>query len=87
MRVTVPVTVWPSYGTLALWWLLAYLGILGARWQEALARSDSALDIVPKVRSDSAYVLELLLLGIVLLIPLRVIGWLVTLGDPGDGSS
>jgi hypothetical protein len=33
IRVTIPVTIWPSVWTLVLWWLLAYFSIVGARWQ------------------------------------------------------
>lgn len=88
VRVTIPVTVWPSFGTLLVWWLLATAAILGARWQEVIARGNSPLtDAVSRVRGDFVFALELLLLGALVLVPLRVVGWLTTLGDPGDGTS
>ena len=85
-RMSIPVTVWPSVSTLLLWWLIAYLSILGTRWQSTLASSDSAFAIFPKLRADLPYLVELLLLGVLVIIPLRIIGWLLTLSDPGDGS-
>lgn len=85
-RMTVPITVWPSVSTLVLWWVVAILGVLGTRWQSALATSDSPFTILTKVRDDASYLLELLVLGVLVVIPLRIIGWLLTLADPGDAN-
>ena len=41
-RVTIPVTVWPSVWTLVLWWVVAYLGIVGARWSARVMRGESS---------------------------------------------
>lgn len=84
-RITIPVTVWPSSSTLALWWLVAYLGIVGVRWQGTVAHGNSAFAVFAKIRGDISYLGELLLLGVVVAVLLRVLGWIVTLAAPGDG--
>jgi hypothetical protein len=83
-RMTIPVTVWPSGWTLAMWWLVAVASVVGLRWQSALARSDSALEIIPKIRSDSRFLGELLLLGVATLLFIRLLGWLVVLAEPRE---
>ncbi|HEX4608025.1 MAG TPA: hypothetical protein VH092_07460 [Urbifossiella sp.] len=82
-RLTIPVTIWPSAWTLVLWWVAAYVGIVGARWQHALAHSASVWDVFPQFGEDLPYLLELLLLGALVLAPLRALGWALTLTDPG----
>jgi hypothetical protein len=86
-RITIPVTVRPSYSTLVLWWLLAFLGIVGLRWQTTVANGASYPDILDAMRGDVPYLLGLLALGFLTLIPLLVmIGWVVTAAELGEGS-
>lgn len=80
-RVTVPVTVWPSVRTLVGWWAVVALAVVGVRWKEVLARSSSVWDIVPHVRTDATFLVELLALGVLVVLPLRLIGWLLVLSE------
>ena len=61
--------------------------ILGARWRNTLVGSDSAWDVFPKIRGDFPFGVELLLLGVLVIGVIRVLGWLITVGEPGDGGS
>ena len=83
-RITVPVIVWPSVGTLALWWLGIYIAIVAARWKDTVAHSSSVRDVVPQVWNDVPFLVELLLFGGFVLIPLRVLGYLISTGGSGD---
>jgi hypothetical protein len=83
-RITIPVIVWPAYSTLVLWWLLAFLSIVGVRWQKIVADRNSYEDIFKALWGDLPYSLGLLALGFLILIPLRAIGWLVSLAESGE---
>jgi hypothetical protein len=85
-RVTIPVTVWPSRWGYVLWWLLAFLGLLGVRWQATVASSRSVQDIASTVWGDLPYVVGLLALGFLILIPLWALWWLLLMTQPGDGA-
>jgi hypothetical protein len=85
-RITIPVTVWPSRWGYVLWWVLAFLGLLGARWQSAVASSRPVRDIASAVWGDLPYVVGLLTLGFLILIPFWVLGWLLMVAEPGDGA-
>jgi hypothetical protein len=84
-RVTIPVTVWPSAWTLVLWWLLAYFSIVTARWQGVVANSGSVWDVFPQLWGDLPFLVELLLLGFVVVVPLRLLGSLISMAEPGNG--
>jgi hypothetical protein len=81
-RITFPVTVWPAHSTLLLWWLLAFLSIVGLRWQRTVAYGDSFTSILKAMWVDLPFLLGLLALGFLIVIPLRLIGWLVSLAEP-----
>jgi hypothetical protein len=83
-RITIPVTVWPSVGTLALWWLGVYIAIVAARWRDTVAQSQSVRDVIPQVWNDMPFLLELLAFGALVLVPLRLIGALISMADPAD---
>jgi hypothetical protein len=83
-RITIPVIVLPAYSTLVLWWLLAFLGIVGVRWQRLVADRNSYVDVFKALWDDLPYSLGLLALGFLILIPLRAIGWLVSLAEFGE---
>jgi hypothetical protein len=83
-RITIPVTVWPAYSTLILWWLLAFLGIVGLRWQKIAADRNSYEDIFEALWRDLPFSLGLLALGFLIVIPLRIVGWVVSLAEPGQ---
>lgn len=85
-RITIPVTIWPSVWTLVLWWLLAYFSIVGVRFQSSIANSSSPWEIISTVRGDLGYLAGLLLMGFFVLVPLRALGWFLTLVEPSDGS-
>jgi hypothetical protein len=80
-RVTIPVTVWPSYSVYAVWWLLAFLSIVGLRWRRIVADSDSFPEILQALGNDFPHLLGLLGLSSIIVIPLRFIGWLVSLTE------
>jgi hypothetical protein len=82
-RLTIPVTIWPSVGTLVLWWVAAYMGIVGLRWRDTLAHGHSVWDVFPQIEADLPYLSGLLILGVIVLVPLRLVGWAMTIGDPG----
>lgn len=87
-RITIPVAIWPAVGTLAMWWILAYLSIVGLRWQNSIAKSSSPWDIFPTVQSDLGYLLDLTLLGVLMVLALRIAGWFWVMFEPtgsGDG--
>ncbi len=84
LRVTIPVTVWPSLLTMMLWWLLASLSIVGVRWQSMVAHSRSPWDVFPQVWSDVPFLLGLLALGVVVVVLLRVVGSVATLVNVND---
>jgi hypothetical protein len=83
-RITIPVTVWPSHSTLVLWWMLTFLGIVGLRWQKIVAEGQSFAGILSALWRDLPHLLVLLVLGFPVLIPLRLIGWVITLAEPGE---
>jgi hypothetical protein len=85
-RITIPVTVSPAYSTLVLWWVLAFLSIVGVRWQRTVANSNSFTDIRSAMWGDLPYLLALLIIGFLVLIPIRLIGWLISLAEPGPSS-
>ena len=78
-RITIPVTVWPAYSTLVLWWLLAFLGVVGVRWQRIIADGKSYEAIFNALWNDLPFSLGLLALGFLILVPLRLIGWIASL--------
>lgn len=82
-RLTIPVVIWPSVWTLLVWWTAAFLGIVWSRWQHTLAHGSSLRDVFPQLLEDAPYLFGLLSLGALVLVPLRLAGWLMTLGDPG----
>ncbi len=84
-RLVIPVTIWPSVGTLMTWWVVAYPGIVGLRWRDTLAQGHSVWDVFPQIGADLPYPSGLLILGVIVLVPLRLIGLLMTVGDPGGG--
>jgi hypothetical protein len=84
-RVTIPVTVWPSAWTLLLWWVVAYFTIVGTRWQGAVAHSRSVWEVFPLLWGDLPFLIELMLLGVLVIVPLRLLGALVAMAEPGDG--
>lgn len=65
---------------------LAFLSILGLRLQRTMAYSDSLGNIVERVWNDMPYVLGLLGLSVLALIPLWIIGCLVSLAEPSEGA-
>jgi hypothetical protein len=69
---------------LVLWWILTFLGIVGLRWQRAAADGQSFPDILGAMWGDFPRLLGLLALGFLILIPVRLIGWLVSLAEPGE---
>ena len=77
-RITIPITVWPAYSMLLLWWLLAFLGVIGVRGQRIAAEGKSYEDILKALWGDLPFSLGLLELGLLILIPLRLIGWLAS---------
>jgi len=81
-RITIPVVVWPSHRTFVLWWLLAFLSIVGVRWQKTVAESETVTDMLRAMRKDLPHVLGLLALGFLIVIPIRMVGWLVSFADP-----
>jgi hypothetical protein len=85
-RVTIPVAIWPAHSTLLLWWLLAFLSIVGLRWQRIVANSESFPEILKAMWRDLPHLLGLLALGFLIVIPLRLIGWLVLLTESAEGS-
>jgi hypothetical protein len=85
-RITIPVTVWPAYSTLVLWWLVTFLSIVGLRWQRTVAEGQSFADILRAMWGDLPHLLELLALGSLILVPLRMVGWLVSLAESGEDS-
>jgi hypothetical protein len=85
-RITVPITVWPSYWTLMVWWLLAYLAVLGLRLQRTAAEGHSFEEVLRTLWKDSPYLLTLLAGSLLVLIPLWFLGWLLSLADPAAGN-
>jgi hypothetical protein len=85
-RITIPITVWPSHSTFVLWWVLAFLSIVGLRWQRIVADRERFGDILDAMGKDLPHLFGLLALGFLIVIPLRVIGWLVSLAEPVEGS-
>ena len=68
-----------------LWWLLAFLGIVGLRWERIVARSELFSDILSAIWADCPFLLMVLLTGTLIVIPLRIIGWLVSLAETSEG--
>jgi len=85
-RITIPVVVWPAHSTFLLWWVLAFLSIVGLRWQKTVADNERFTDILTAMWTDLPHLLGLLALGFLIVIPLRLIGWLVSLAQPGESS-
>lgn len=85
-RVTIPITVWPGYSMYVLWWLLAFLSIVGLRWRRIVADGDSFSDTLHALGRDFPHLLGLLALGSVIVIPLRLLGWLVSLTEPDESN-
>jgi hypothetical protein len=75
-RVTIPVAIWPAYSTLLLWWLLAFLSIVSLRLQRIVADNESFPDILQAMWQDLPRLLGLLALGFLIVMPLRLVGWL-----------
>ena len=84
-RITIPVKVWPAFSMWILWWLLAFLGIVGLRWERIVARSELFSDILSAIWADCPFLLMVLLTGTLIVIPLRIIGWLVSLAETSEG--
>jgi hypothetical protein len=80
-RVTIFFKVWPAYSSYLLWWFLVFLSIVGLRWERTIAREESFANILAVLWADLPHLLGLLALGILTVIPLRFIGWLISLGD------
>jgi hypothetical protein len=80
-RVTISVTIWPGFSTLVLWWILAFLSIVGVRWQKIVADSHDYSDILGAMWRDLPHLLGLLALGFLIVIPLRLLGWLVLFAE------
>jgi hypothetical protein len=85
-RVTVPVTVWPAHTTFVLWWLVAFVSIVGVRWQQTAAARDTVADILLAMWADLPHLLGLFALGFLIVIPLWLIGWVVSLAEPTGGA-
>jgi hypothetical protein len=69
-----------------LWWLLAFLSIVGIRWEKIVANGNSFSDILPGFWKDLPLLLGLLALGFLIVIPLWLIGWLISLTGLGESS-
>jgi hypothetical protein len=70
-----------------LWWVFAFLSIVGVRWQRTIAYGESFTEIVEAMWIDLPYLLALLVLGfLIALPPLWLIGWLVSIAEPGEGT-
>ncbi|WP_439628372.1 hypothetical protein [Gemmata sp.] len=83
-RAMVPVTVWPSLGRLVTWWLAVSVGVLGIRWQNALAQSASVGSVFTQVADDLSFAGGVLLLGVPVLGVLQALWLLMTLRPPED---
>ncbi len=47
--------------------------------------SGPASAVIPQIRDDMPFALELLFVGVLVLIPLRLVGGLISLAEPADG--
>lgn len=83
-RVTIPVTVWPSLALMGTWWLLVFLGLVGFRWQSAIASAKSMTAVWNHVLNDLPFVGGVFLLGVPILGLLQALGWVATARSPGE---
>lgn len=79
--VTIPVTIWPSFPNLIVWSLFLSATIIGLRWREALVHSRSIRDALPQLSDDVPFVVEILFLGFMTALCLRLLGWLMILAE------
>jgi hypothetical protein len=76
--VTVSIKIWPSYSTMAWWWLFVFLGFLGFRWERTAAHCETYADTFIAILWDLPYSLGALVIGGLILIPLlRLVSWLI----------
>lgn len=77
-RITIPITIWPSFKMFMVWLIFIFLSVAGARWQGTIANSPTLSEIAPKMRDDIPFLAGLLGLGFLGLVILRMIGFVIS---------
>jgi hypothetical protein len=83
-RVAIPFRIWPTYSSYLLWWSLVFLGIVGLRWERTAAREESIRGMLSDLWADLPHLLGLFAFGFLVVIPLRLIGSLISLADSSE---
>ena len=83
-RITIPVTIWPSWWAYVLWLLAAALTIVGARLLSTVSSEDPLQEATAAVASTFRDWPRLLLLSAAVLAAVVVIGWVVSWFEPSD---
>lgn len=79
LRITIPIMVWPSRTTLLIWWLLTLVSVAGLRIQRVVLFSDSLGEAIASAWRDLPFLLGLLVLTFLVLLPLQMLGWVISL--------
>jgi hypothetical protein len=64
--------------------MVAFLGIVGLRWQKPIAESETINAMLTTLGGDWPYLLIIFVLGLFAVLPFRLAGWLVALAEPGE---